>query len=171
MERIVATARSIARSNYARTEISGLSAPHSWCFWFPGRAQEAGGKGARHRVGALHSTTHAGTAQTTKEGATIVGSNLHNIIGRKPVPPPRTTLFQRHEGADFVWTRRRLIASSRNPMRRAGNNMKPYGGSHRPWTVPKVIVFWSRPLSIERYATVPDPERVAAPITVRVPHR
>ena len=57
------------------------------------------------------------TCHTIKEGDNRLGPNLHNIIGRKAGSLPNYGYSSAMKGADFVWTRRSSIASSRNPMR------------------------------------------------------
>ena len=113
-----------------RTAISGLVWTTFLVFLgFPAVPQESAGKGADTESGQLTFNNACRTCHTTKEGDNRLGSNLHNIIGRKAGSLQNYGYSSAMKGADFVWDREKLDRFIAKPDEVVpGNSMKPYGG-------------------------------------------
>ncbi len=150
LERIVATARSIARRPYAPHRKLWIGLHHTglvciiflMLLGFPAAPQEPARKGADTESGQLTFNNACRTCHTTKEGDNRLGPNLHNVIGRKAGSLPNYGYSSAMKGADFVWDKEvldRFIAKPDEVV--PGNNMRPYGGLTSAEDRAKVIVF------------------------------
>src|SRR5262249_10436112 len=147
-ERIVATARSIARRPYAADRNLWIGVHHiPDASGVLGCAPGAGAQGRRrrHRVGATDNNA-CRPCHTTKEGDNRLGPNLHNIIGRKAGSLPNYGYSSAMKGAEFVWDKEKLDHFIAKPDEVVpGNNMKPYGGLTSAEDRARVIVFLESP--------------------------
>ena len=147
LERIVATARSIARSTYAPHRNLGLVCTTFLVLLvFPAVPQEPAAKGAATESGQQTFNNACRTCHTTKEGDNRLGPNLHNIIGRKAGSLQNYGYSSAMKGADFVWDKDKLDRFIAKPDEVVpGNNMKPYGGLTSAEDRAKVIAFLESP--------------------------
>ena len=146
LERIVATAHSIARSTYAPHRNLGIGLHHiPGASGFPGRAPGAGGQGRRHRVGATNIQQRMPDLPHD-QGDNRLGPNLHNIIGRKAGSLQNYGYSSAMKGADFVWDKEKLDRFIAKPDEVVpGNNMKPYGGLTSAEDRARVVMFLESP--------------------------
>ena len=148
LERIVATARSIARRFLCPApQISGVvSITFLMLLGFSAVPQEPARKAADTEAAQLTFNNACRTCHTTKEGDNRLGPNLHNIIGRKAGSLPNYGYSSAMKGADFVWDKEKLDRFIAKPDEIVpGNNMKPYGGLTSAEDRAKVIVFLESP--------------------------